>query len=107
MDPLTFEQHAIAASMLGRQVQLLVPEMRVQIEFVNGSPVSVQFPDSLELRVVDTAPAMHNTQDSTWKPARLENGIEINVPQFVKTGDVVRVDTADLRYMDRVRTASR
>lgn len=107
MDPLTFEQHSIPAATLGSQAQLLTPEMRVQIEFVNGAPVSVQFPDSLEVRITDTAPPMHNTQDSTWKPARLDNGVEIMVPQFIKTGDVIRLDTTELRYMDRAKPAGR
>ena len=84
-----------------------MPDMRVQIEFVNGAPVSVQFPDTIEARVADTTPAMHNTQDSTWKAARLENGVEIMVPQFIKTGDMIRVDSAELKYMDRSKSAGK
>jgi len=70
---------------------------------VEGRPVSVAMPDSLEVRIADTAPASHQQQDTNFKPAKLDNGIEVMVPQFVKTGDVVRVDLTSLRYMDRVR----
>jgi elongation factor P len=107
MDPETFEQVPIAASMLGDQARLLVPEMRVSIEYVAGSPVSVIFADVLELRIRQTDPAVHGAVDSTWKPAELENGLQIMVPQFVKTGDVIRLSTADLKYMDRARTTAK
>jgi elongation factor P len=107
MDPETFEQFPIERAMLGDQARLLVPEMRVSIEFVDGRPVSVIFPDVLELRIERTDPAIHGAADSTWKPAELENGLQIMVPQFVKAGDVIRLSTADLRYMDRAKTATR
>ena len=107
MDPVSFEQYTLSSEILGRQAQLLTPELRIQIEFVDGRAVAVQFPDSMELRVVDTAPPVHNTQDSTWKQAKLENGVQVMVPQFIKQGDSVRLDTAELRYMDRVKTAGR
>ena len=77
--------------------------MRVNIELVEGTPVGVQFPEVMEVQIVETAPPVHQQQDSTWKPARLENGIEIRVPLFVKTGDVVRLDVANLRYVDRAK----
>lgn len=105
MDPLTFEQHAIPVESMGKQAQLLAPDMRVQIEFVEGRPVSVQFPDTIEMRVKDTTPPLHNTQDSTWKSAVLEGGVAIMVPQFIKVGDLVRIDGLELRYMDRAKSA--
>jgi elongation factor P len=107
MDPLTFDQYTVSVTSLGHQARLLSPEMRVNIELLDGRPISVQFPDTVDLRVTDTTPPMHNTQDSTWKTARLATGLEIQVPQFIKIGDVVRVDANVLRYMDRARTVSR
>ncbi len=77
------------------------------VEFVEGQPVSVQMPDMLEVRIEETAPPVHQQADSTWKPARLENGVEIMVPQFIKSGDMIRLDVNALRYMDRVKTAGR
>jgi elongation factor P len=107
MHPETFEQVEIPRAMLGNQARLLVEGMRVTVEFVNGSPVSVTLPDVLEVRILDTAPATHQQQDSTWKPAKIESGIEVMVPQFIKTGDTIRLDVANLRYMDRAKAAGR
>jgi elongation factor P len=103
MNPETFEQVAVPASLLGEQARFLRPEMRLPVEFVEGLPVSVQFPDIIETPVADTAPPVHAQQDSTWKAARLENGVEIMVPQFIKTGDVIRLDVQNLKYIDRAK----
>jgi elongation factor P len=107
MDPESFEQVAVPTALIGEQARLLAPEMRVSVELLEERPLSVQLPDVLEVRIADTAPALHNQQDSTWKPARLESGVEIMVPQFIKTGDTIRLDTAQLKYMDRVKAAGR
>ncbi len=103
MDPDTYEQIAIPESMVGPQAVFLLPEMRLNIDLVEGTPVGVQFPEMMEVRIADTAPPIHQQQDSTWKPARLENGMEIMVPQFIKTGDVVRLDVENVKYMDRAK----
>jgi elongation factor P len=103
MDPDTYEQIAIPESMVGPQVVFLLPEIRLDIDLVEGRPVGAQFPEMTEVRIADTAPPIHQQQNSTWKPARLENGIEIMVPQFIKTGDVVRLDVENLKYVDRAK----
>lgn len=107
MDPETYEQTGIPNSLLGDQARFLSPEMTLPVEFVEGRPVYVMFPEILEVRIADTAPPAHQQVDSTWKPASLENGVSVMVPQFIKTGDVIRLDVAALRYMDRVKTAGR
>jgi elongation factor P len=81
--------------------------MRIGVEFVEGRPVSVQFPDILEVRVEDTAPPVHQQTDSVWKPARLDNGAEIMVPQFIRPGERIRLDTANMKYMDRAKSATK
>jgi elongation factor P len=73
------------------------------VEFVEGRPVSVSFPDVLEVRVLDTTPPVHQQVDSVWKAARLESGVEIMVPQFIKNGDLIRLDVANMKYMDRAK----
>jgi elongation factor P len=103
MNPDTYEQTEIEAVMVGPQAKFLSAGMRLVVEFVNERPVNVEFPDVLEVRIADTAPPMHQQQDSTFKPAQLENGVEVMVPQFVKTGDVIRLDMRTLKYMDRVK----
>jgi elongation factor P len=107
MDPESYEQTAIAEAMIGEQARFLKPEMMVPVEFVEGRPVAVQLPEVLEVRIADTAPPTHQQQDSTWKPARLENGVEIMVPQFIKSADLIRLDMTALRYMDRVKGAGK
>lgn len=104
MDPNTCEQEEVSLKVVGERSRLLVPEMRVTVEFLNGRAVSVQMPGFLELKVEETAPPSHaGGQDNTWKPAKLENGLDVMVPQFIKEGDAIRVDLEQLKYMDRVK----
>jgi elongation factor P len=107
MDPQSYEQVEIAAGVIGEQAKFLQPQMPLPVEFVEGRAVSVLFPDMVEVRIADTAPPVHQQQDSTRKPAVLENGVEIMVPQFVKTGDLIRLDLQSLKYMDRARSAAK
>jgi len=105
MNPETFEQTEVARDSVGEpQAGLLEAGMKLTVEFLEGRPVSVLFPDVLEVKIVDTAPPVHQQQDNTYKPAKLANGIEVMVPQFVKTGDAIRLDVGNMKYMDRART---
>jgi elongation factor P len=107
MNPVSYEQVAVPASLMGAQARFLQPEMRLPVEFVEGEPVSVIFPDIIEVRIAETAPPVHAQQDSTWKEARLENDVEIMVPQFLKTGDVIRLDLQNLKYVDRAKSGAK
>lgn len=104
MDPESFEQTEVPAAVLGDQVKLLEAGMKLPVEMLDGRPVSVVFPDVLDVRIADTSPPAHQQQMSAFKPARLENGLEVMVPLFVKTGDTIRLDVANMRYMDRAKT---
>lgn len=101
LNPETFEQTEIAREALGPRAAVLVAGLSVTVELLEGRPVNVLFPDVLEVKVVDTTPASHQQADSTFKPARLENGLEVMVPQFVKTGDLIRLNMETLKYMAR------
>lgn len=104
MAPLTAEQVEIPLKAVGEQANFLQAGMMVGIEFIGERPVSVSLPEVLEMAITDTAPPSHSSsQDNTWKAATLANGVEIQVPQFLKTGDTVRVDMNSIRYMDRVK----
>jgi len=107
MNPVSFDQLEISNSMIGQQFQFLEPDMQVSVEFVEDRPVSVLFPDIIEVRIAETAPPAHGQQDNTWKTARLGNGITVMVPQFIKNGDMIRLDVASLKYIDRARTGQR
>ena len=103
MNPQTYDQLGISNSLIGPPVRFLRPDMQVTVEFLEDVPVSVIFPDIVEVQITDTAPAVHQQQDGTWKPARLENGVEVLVPQFIKNGDTIRLDVHSGKYMDRIR----
>jgi elongation factor P len=107
MNPENFEQIGISQSVIGAIGRFLQPQMRLPVEFAEGNPINVVFPDIVELRIKQTAPPAHQQQDNTWKQAELENGLEIMVPQFIRTGDTIRVDVEKLKYMDRAKGASR
>jgi elongation factor P len=103
MNPESYEQFEIPRSLLGVQAAFLESGMKLVVEFVGGRPINVVLPEIMEMRIADTAPASHQQQDSTFKPAKLENGVEMMVPQFVKTGDVIRLDVQAMKYIERVR----
>lgn len=104
MDPETFEQFSIPLEAIGTAQRFLHPEMSIPVEFHAGQPVSIVFPQSVELKIASTAQPVHQQQDNTYKPATLENGVEILVPQFIKPGEIVKIEVATGKYLDRVRT---
>ena len=106
MNPDTCEQAEVPEKLVGERGRFLTPEMRISVEFLGEKPVSVDMPAYLEVKIADTSPPVHAQQDSTWKPAVLENGVEILVPQFIKSGEAIRLDLETLKYMDRAKPAS-
>lgn len=104
MDPESFEQFSLAKSAVGQSERFMKVGMRITVEFLGAEAVTVQFPKVVELKVQLTGPGIKGGQDNTMKPATLENGLEILVPQFVETGESVRVETDKLKYVDRVTT---
>jgi elongation factor P len=107
MDPATFEQIAVPVEINADAAQLLGSGMKVLIESVNNAPVSMTLPEAIEVTIADTAPPMHGAQDSTWKTAVTDNGLQVMVPPFVKIGDAIRLSTAGLKYLDRAKVQSR
>ena len=101
----TYEQFTIPAATIGDHARFLKEGMELSVEFLDGAPITVQFPHVLEVRIGDTTPPVHAQQDSTWKSATLENGVEVMVPQFIKIGDTIHLDMQTLKYMDRAKTA--
>jgi elongation factor P len=104
MNPVTFEQVEIASEMIGPAEKFLQPGMELPVEFFEGKPVSVVLPQIVEARIETTAPPIHAQQDSAFKEATLENGMQIRVPLFIGPGETVRVEVKTGRYVDRVRT---
>ena len=107
MNPENFEQTEISRTIVGPQASLLDPSKRLAVDFVDGRPVHVLFPGTIEVKIADTAPATHQQADSGFKPAKLANGIEVMVPQFIKPGDLIRLDLETMKYMDRAKPESK
>ncbi|HXW89324.1 MAG TPA: hypothetical protein VEK33_02145 [Terriglobales bacterium] len=104
MHPDTYEQVEVARAILGPGERFLQAGMQLPVEFFEGELISAVFPDLAEVRVADTAPATHSQQDSAWKEATLENGLDIRVPMFIAPGERVRVEVKTGRYIERVRS---
>lgn len=102
MDPETYEQYSISKAAAGSIEKFLKEGMKVTVEMLAEEALALQFPKVVELKVTLTSPGIRGEQVSTMKPATLENGMEILVPQFVQTGEIVRVDTEKGRYVERV-----
>jgi elongation factor P len=103
MDVVNYEQTHLNRDDLGNAIYYLQPNTKVLVEFYEERPIGVELPGTMDLKVADTQPAMKGaTASGGAKPATLENGLTVKVPQFVQTGDVVRVDTATNEYLERV-----
>jgi elongation factor P len=104
MNTETFEQIALDEEVLGDAVKFLIPNLRLKVVFYQGRPMGVELPPTVDLRVVETEPSLKGaTVTAVNKPATLETGLVIQVPPFVEAGDVVRVDTAEGTYIERVK----
>ena len=100
----SFEQVEFPAADLGLAGRLLQPGTEVPAEFLEGEPINVVLPDTVEARVVTTSPPARSQQDSGRKEAALENGLTTQVPLFVAPGELVSIDFRTGRYVERVRT---
>jgi elongation factor P len=100
----TFEQFHLPSDLLEDAVPFMIPNIRLQIEFYEGKAIGVEMPASVELRVVSTEPALRGaTVSNVNKPATLETGLVIQVPPFINEGELIRVDTSDGKYLERVK----
>jgi len=104
MNTETFEQIRLSRELLGEAVDYLIGNVLVKVEFFEGKPIGVVLPDTVDLKVVETEPAVQKaTASSVMKPAKLETGLTIQVPPFINNGDKVRVDTSEARYVQRAQ----
>ena len=102
MDPKNYEQINIKKEILGEKGNLLSENMEVTISFYNENPISVLLPNQINCKVETTDVALKGqTVSSSYKPATLENGIKIQVPPFIESGDEVIVDTRSMEYVKK------
>jgi len=103
MDPKTFEQTEIKKKIIGDKGKLLTENLEVSISFYNESPISIDLPNQVTCKIETTDVALKGqTVSSSYKPATLENGLNIQVPPFIESGDEIIVDTRTLEYIKKV-----
>jgi elongation factor P len=104
MDPETFEQAMIPAEILGDKVAFLQDNMEVEVDLVEGDPVAMSLPDTVVLQIVEADPVTKGqTATSSYKPAKLENGLKCLVPPFIESGERIVVRTEDVTYVERFK----
>jgi elongation factor P len=102
MNTESFEQMHLMKDLLGDATNFLIPNLRVNVEFYEGKPMSVELPPSVDLLVVETEPGMKGaTVSNVTKPAKLETGLVVQVPPFITEGEKIRVSTSESAYLER------
>ncbi len=102
MDMETYDQFPLSDELLGGLKDFLLPEMKVEVEFYEGNPVGVVQPDYVVMTVTSTGEARRGEADNVWKTAVIENGMEIMVPPFIKSGDKIKIDVSTRKYIGRL-----
>ena len=103
MEPKSFEQIEIRKDIIGEKGKLLSENLQVSINFYNDSAISVDLPNQVTCKIETTDAALKGqTVSSSYKPATLCNGLNIQVPPFVEAGDEIIVDTRNLEYIKKV-----
>ena len=104
MDTETFDQIILRSDILGGAPLYMLPNIKLNVNFYQTEPVSVELPGSVDLEIIETEPTMKTaTVTSSYKPAIVETGLKIQVPPFIAEGEVVRIDTTDGKYLERAK----
>ena len=100
----TYEQIILGEKIIGDGKKFMLPNTRLIVEFCDDAAIGVSFPEMVELKVTDTEPGLKGaTASGSGKPATLETGLVVTVPQFIKIGESVRVSTTSGEYLERVK----
>ncbi len=103
IEPKTFEQIEIKKNIIGEKGKLLTESLEVSISFFDGSPISVELPNQVICKIENTDAALKGqTVSSSYKPATLDNGLNIQVPPFIESGDKIVIDTRSLDYIKKI-----
>src|SRR5215813_11703595 len=102
MNSENYEQTHLTKDLLGEATSYLIPQLKVKVEFYEGKPISVELPATVDLTVVETEPGIKGASVSNvTKPAKLETGLVVQVPPFIKEGEKIRVNTSEGSYQER------
>ena len=103
MNPKTFDQIEIKKTIVGEKGKLLTENLEVSVSFYNDKPISVELPNQVKCKIDKTDVALKGqTVSSSYKPATLNNGLNIQVPPFIETNDEVIIDTRTLEYIKKI-----
>ncbi len=103
MNPKSFEQIEIKKNIVGDKGKLLIENLEVSVSFHNESPISIDLPNQVNCKIRSTDVALKGqTVSSSYKPAILDNGLSIQVPPFIESGDEIIVDTRNLEYIKKI-----
>jgi len=100
-DVETFEELNLSAEQIGKRCWFIKENEEYRALFLEGRLVDIMLPPTVTLQVVDTAAPIRGGSDATWKPARLDTGLEVTVPLFIAPGEKIRVDTTERKYVGR------
>jgi len=99
----SFEQINIKKNIVGEKGKMLTENLQVNINFYNDRPLTVELPNQVTCKILTTDVALKGqTVSSSYKPATLDNGINIQVPPFIESGDVILVDTRNVEYIKKI-----
>src|SRR5579871_4111106 len=102
MNSENFEQLHLTKDILGDGVEYLIPQLRVNVEFYEGKPMSVELPATVDMTVMETEPGIKGaTVSNVTKPAKMETGLVVQVPPFINEGEKIRVSTSEFAYLER------
>tara|TARA_B100000575_G_scaffold89_1_gene60 strand:- start:118 stop:678 length:561 start_codon:yes stop_codon:yes gene_type:complete len=103
MNPKTFEQIEINKETVGNKGKLLTENLEVSVSFYNEKPILIELPNQVQCKIERTDVALKGqTVSSSYKPATLDNGLNIQVPPFIETGDEILVDTRNFEYVKKI-----
>ena len=103
MDPKSFEQIELKKDIIGEKGKLMTENLEVSVSFYNESPISVELPNQVICKIETTDVALKGqTISSSYKPATLDNGLNIQVPPFIDSGDEVIIDTRTFEYIKKI-----
>ena len=103
INPKSFEQIDVKKDLIGEKGKLLTENLEVKISFYNENPISVELPNQVQCKIDTTDAALKGqTVSSSYKPAKLDNGLSIQVPPFIEAGDQVIIDTRNLEYVKKI-----
>jgi elongation factor P len=102
MDSESYDQVMLSDEVIGEQMVYLLPNTRIHVDFFDGNPVGIELPNTVTLKVIETQPGMKGaTASASYKPATLETGLSVMVPQFIEAGTLIKIDTRDNTYLER------